>query len=389
MGKAMSKSDVIYGELRPVLIKNFSDTDVKNMVDIIRGKIGPKPVISLIQMRSAIRAAQADPALKNGRVKVGVIEGDLVWRVKEKNFSGPKELDALVVKNYHTQLGKYRDELQQVANEKARERLEAEKLLKQPSTRSGSTETAPSRKPSSRKLLEKSTGRKVLTTSGDSESDETDDEEFMAMQQRIFAGRKETGMARAMAELNTKNKQRQTPPDLWSKYNLKALSREDAEAALQGGEPDRWLVRDANNGQMVVSYLKDGKPSHDVLGYAIQRGRGPEDKQLNAAKAIRGAELNRLVAAGQLKRALAAIRKQNGFFGGMDQAAAEEKLKSGAVGAWLVRESATQAGVVTWSRRLKAGDGPTAFRHARLVTAGDLEKYKDYVDEHKGQQLRQ
>src|SRR6185369_8194477 len=107
MGKAMAKSDVIYGELRPVLVKSFGETDVKNMVDIIRSKVGPKPVISLIAMRTAIRTAQADPELKTGRVKVGLIDSDLIWRVKTANFTGPKELDAIVVKNYRTALGKY------------------------------------------------------------------------------------------------------------------------------------------------------------------------------------------------------------------------------------------------------------------------------------------
>ena len=62
MGKVMAKSDVIYGELRPVLVKSFSESDVKNMVDIIRSKIGPKPVISLIAMRSAIRTTS--PAVR-------------------------------------------------------------------------------------------------------------------------------------------------------------------------------------------------------------------------------------------------------------------------------------------------------------------------------------
>jgi len=375
MGKAMSKSDVIYGELRPIAVARFGEADVKNMVDIIRGKIGPKPVISLIQMRDALRKAQADPALKTGRVKVGVIDGDLIWRVKEANFTGPKELDAIVVKNYHTQLSQYLEELQEVANAKAKERLEAEKQ-KQEETRK-----PPVKKP----VLAKTRSRSSLLSSSESEGDNPLSD---SMQREIFRARKAGGMAKAMTDLNAQGRARKR--EGWTKYNLKAVSREDAEAALKAAVAGSWLVRTGSNGKPVVSYVKGGKMTHDLLDKSIASGGGPRDKDLDLSKAIRPATLlRRLAALGKFQLAMEQVKAMSGFFTNLDGTSAEKKLAGTAVGAWLVRESASQPGVVTWTRRTADGEGVNSFLHTRILKLDDHKEFMDYAQgANRGLQVR-
>jgi len=360
MGKAMSKSDVIYGEQRPVLIKAFGETDVKNITDIIRSKIGPKPVISLIGMRDAIRKAQADPALKAGRVKVGVIDGDLIWRVKEANFSGPKELDAIIVKNYRTQLGKYLEELQEVANAKAKERLEAEKL-KQQLAKKPVVVKAPSRS-------------SLPTQSGEgSESEDEGNPLSDSMQAAIFRARKAGGMAKAMTDLNSKGKVKK---DGWSKNNLGDVSRDDAEAALKSAPDGSWIVRKGSTGKLVVSYLRDGKAVHAEIDKSIAKGGGPSEMGLEVGKAIRSTTVLRKLV---FQTAVDKVKAMPGFFANLDGKGAEQRLAGTAMGAWLVRESASQAGVITWTRRIADGEAVKSFLHTRILNLADHKEFMDYA----------
>jgi|SRR5579859_301835 len=376
MGKAMSKSAVIYGELRPVLVKSFGDADVKNMLDIIRSKIGPKPVVSLIAMRDAVRTAQADPVLKNGRVKVGVIDGNLIWRVKEANFSGPKELDALIVRNYTTQLDKYREELQAVANEKAKEQLEAEKLKKDQESKQPQPK---------RPVVVKAPSRSSLSSSSD---DDLVNPLSNSMQDALFRARKAGGMAQAMRDINSKGKVKKK--EGWTRYNLKAVSREDAEAALKAAEPGSWLVRTGSNGQPVVSYVKGGKRTHDLIAKSIAKGGGPGDKGLDVNKAIRSTTvLRRLVAAGKFQANIDKVKAMPGFFANLDSKGAEQRLEGTAIGAWLVRESASQKGVVSWTQRLADGQAVKSFLHTRILTPADHQAFMDYAQgANRGLQVR-
>lgn len=363
MGKAMAKSDVVYGEQRAISVKSFNDAEVKNMVDAIRSKIGPKPVISLIQMRDALRKAQADPAFKDGRVKVGVIDGDLIWRAKEKNFTGAKELDAIVVKRYSAQLSAYREELQAIANEKAKDRLEAERLKKLQEAKK-----APAKKP----VLAKAPSRLSLSSSSE---EDFDSPEFREMQQRVMEAKKANSMATAMRELNDRGKTKKK--EEWTKYSLKVVSREDAEAALKAAGDGSWLVRTGSNNKPVVSYIKGSKISHDVLDKAIANGGGPKDKSLDTGKAIRSTTvLKRLVATGKFNVTLTMVQAMPGYFNNLNAKSAEEKLAGAAAGSWLVRGSGTNTGGISWSWKEDMGGGTTAVRHDRLL---NMKKYQTFV----------
>ena len=278
------------------------------------------------------------------------------------------------MKNYAAQLSRYREELQAVANEKARERLDSEKKEKEKLAKKPVLVKTPSVRPNT-------------SSSQGEESDDEDDEEFNAMQLRALRARKENSMAQAMREVNTKGKAKLK--DGWSKYNIRAVSREDAELALRAAQLGSWLVRDANNGKPVVSYLKDGKPSHDIIEKSIAKGGGPQEKNLNPALAIRSTTvLRRLVTAGAFQAAVAQVKALPGFLTDLDATGAEAKLQNAAVGAWLVRESAKQTGVVTWTQRVAEGMAPKSFVHTRILKLSDQQAFMNYARTNRRLQVR-
>lgn len=131
MGKTMDKKSIIWGEAHSVSLASFSSGHMTNIVDVIQQKIGPKAAINHAAAQSAVLKAKANPKMKNGYVKVGLIGSDLVLRCKEKKFLGDIEVDAILVKGYPAKVNAWKIEktkLDMEALEKAAELRQKQRL---------------------------------------------------------------------------------------------------------------------------------------------------------------------------------------------------------------------------------------------------------------------
>jgi len=338
MGKSMAKSDVIYGEAKALPLSSFSNASVNEMVKIIRDKIGPEPVISLIDMREKIREAQANPKMKTATVKVGAAGSDLVWRAKENRHSGPLEIDAILVKNYTTHLRKYVEAQQKKAQ------LEQEQKAK----------------------LAKAPSRRRLSISSPSSSED----EFIP----VDLPTKVESTGTVMGQINAIESSKRS----WAKYDLKAVSREDAEAALLVAGEGAWLVRTGSNVKQVVSTMKGGKFGHAILEDHINKGEDYKAVGLSSSKVIADTtKLKKLIAEGVFREGIKTVQAMPGYFPTLSSAEAVKLLAGERVGAWLVRGSGTEAGVVAWSHKV-VGD-KTTILHDRLTTQAKLDIFNNYI----------
>lgn len=134
MGKTMPKSTVIYGQKHAVRAANFTGSDLNDLKALIRDLVGPEVKFPAAAVNKAISDAKNHKKMKDAYVKVGVIDGNLILRCKEKKFFGDIEIDVLLVPNYKPKASRYAvvkaqeemEALERVAVEKEKERVRLE-----------------------------------------------------------------------------------------------------------------------------------------------------------------------------------------------------------------------------------------------------------------------
>src|SRR5258706_6971466 len=139
MGKTMDKKNVIWGEQHSVSLASFSSGHMAAIVDLIQHNIGPKEKINHSLAQSAVLKAKANPKMKNGYVKVGLIGTDLVLRCKEKKFLGDIEVDAILVPKYRAKVAAWKiesvrlemEKVEQAAAAREKKRRDDEKLRRE------------------------------------------------------------------------------------------------------------------------------------------------------------------------------------------------------------------------------------------------------------------
>ena len=101
MGKTMARSAVIYGEHKAVELKHYA-SQAHELESIINSNIGVEHHrdVNLSGARAQAALAEKDPLMRDAHVKVGAIDGDLIWRAKADKFNGDKEYDVVLVKHY-------------------------------------------------------------------------------------------------------------------------------------------------------------------------------------------------------------------------------------------------------------------------------------------------
>jgi len=101
MGKVMAKTAVIFGQSRPVELKHYASQQ-RALDGIISNEIGVEHHgdVNWSGVRVALASAQKDSEMDEAHVKVGVIDGDLIWRAKANQFKGEKEYDVILVRHY-------------------------------------------------------------------------------------------------------------------------------------------------------------------------------------------------------------------------------------------------------------------------------------------------
>ncbi len=100
MGKTMKKATIIWGDQHSVTLANFNDSHLKDIEQLARQHIGPRAAFARAAASKAVQQAKVNPKMKNAYVKVGLIDGALVLRCKEKKFFGDVEVDATLVTDY-------------------------------------------------------------------------------------------------------------------------------------------------------------------------------------------------------------------------------------------------------------------------------------------------
>ena len=107
MGKTMPKSTVIYGQQHAVRVAAFTGANLAAIVSLVKDKVGPDVKINQSAINAAINQAKNHKKMKDAYVKIGVIDGDLILRCKEKKFFGDIEIDVVLVKGYKPKASKY------------------------------------------------------------------------------------------------------------------------------------------------------------------------------------------------------------------------------------------------------------------------------------------
>lgn len=129
MGKTMKKSTIIWGEKHSVTLANFNDAHLKDIEAIVRQQIGPRAAFARAAASKAIQQAKTNPKMKHAYVKVGLIDGAVVLRCKEKKFFGDIEVDATLVTDYKGKANAYIQEmLVEFEQEQERQRQELARL---------------------------------------------------------------------------------------------------------------------------------------------------------------------------------------------------------------------------------------------------------------------
>jgi hypothetical protein len=139
MGKTMPKSTVIYGQQHAIAVSSFSGSHVNNIIALLKDKVGPDvvdPIEGTLRtaINRAVNAAKSNKKMKDAYVKIGLIDGNLILRAKEKKFFGDIEIDEVLIKNYKPKASQYaikKVELEMAALEKAKEEQQKQERLKQ------------------------------------------------------------------------------------------------------------------------------------------------------------------------------------------------------------------------------------------------------------------
>src|SRR5436190_1660068 len=95
MGKTMDKATVIYGAKQNVNPTNINWEEVQRA---ILAEIGDEPIGTAIAgAKKAIEEAKKDKGLQKPYVKVGLVDGSLVLRIKDPRTFIDKEIDTVLV----------------------------------------------------------------------------------------------------------------------------------------------------------------------------------------------------------------------------------------------------------------------------------------------------
>ena len=98
MGKTMDKATVIYGANGNVGLSAVKWGDVE---EAILDQIGDEPITSALNgAKRAVEDAKKDKTLDKAYVKVGIVDGNLVLRIKDVRTLIDKELDTLLIKQF-------------------------------------------------------------------------------------------------------------------------------------------------------------------------------------------------------------------------------------------------------------------------------------------------
>ncbi|MGC3967498.1 MAG: hypothetical protein QM775_09055 [Pirellulales bacterium] len=101
MGKKMDKASVIYGGDKPrTLLKDFDHWN--ELAQVIEEKLGSEAKYDFALAKKLVKETKQNEKFnpKEAYVKVGVVDKDLVLRIKQEKTFGDEEADAIVVKNY-------------------------------------------------------------------------------------------------------------------------------------------------------------------------------------------------------------------------------------------------------------------------------------------------
>jgi hypothetical protein len=98
MGKTMDKATVIYGADQKV---NLTNINWEEMQTAILAQIGDEPIGTAIAgAKKAVDEAKKDKGLQKPYVKVGLVDGSLVMRIKDPRPLIDKELDTVLVRQF-------------------------------------------------------------------------------------------------------------------------------------------------------------------------------------------------------------------------------------------------------------------------------------------------
>ncbi|MCC7359443.1 MAG: hypothetical protein IT317_08205 [Anaerolineales bacterium] len=129
MGKKMAKTSVIWGDKHAVTLAQFGSAHMQAIQKEVRLHVGAKVPFPTATANQVINTAKTNPKMKNAYVKVGLVDGALVMRVKEKKFLGDVEADAVLVTNFKAKSEAFRQEmLQQLTLEAETAKKELQKL---------------------------------------------------------------------------------------------------------------------------------------------------------------------------------------------------------------------------------------------------------------------
>jgi len=98
MGKAMDKATVIYGADQKV---NLTNINWEEMQTAILEQIGDEPIGTAVAgAKKAVEEAKKDKKLQKPYVKVGLVDGSLVMRIKDPRPLIDKELDTVLGRQF-------------------------------------------------------------------------------------------------------------------------------------------------------------------------------------------------------------------------------------------------------------------------------------------------
>lgn len=91
----VDKKKTIYGEKKAVKLEDFNE---KEMLRLIKAEIGDQAGLNLTAMRATLALARKDPEMKGAYIKVGLVNQDLVWKLK--SAKGAKITSVILRKNF-------------------------------------------------------------------------------------------------------------------------------------------------------------------------------------------------------------------------------------------------------------------------------------------------
>jgi hypothetical protein len=137
MGKKMEKNTILFGEKQSAPLNGFNAWP--KLKAAIEERVGTGSAIDWHKGKEAVDQASKDPNMRDAYVKVGVIDKNLILRVKQKKFTGDQEYDGILIKAFTDKVTAYQRQQQTLAKGReilvdqlaaARSRKEAQDLLR-------------------------------------------------------------------------------------------------------------------------------------------------------------------------------------------------------------------------------------------------------------------